>query len=73
MADSIGPGKTRFIPNDDGSLSLRRWNDPAWQTRFADAHELTGHRAGENITRLLAKAYTMGMEDKATIIKDALS
>lgn len=68
-----GPGKTRFIPNEDGSISVRRWNDPAWHTSWARAEELTGKMAGENITRLLARAYQMGMEDKATIIKAALA
>ena len=68
----IGPGKTRFIPNGDGSLSLRRWNDPSWETHFASPHDLTGPSAGENITRLLAKAYQMGMEDKVSLIRSAL-
>lgn len=69
----IGPGKTRFLANADGSLSVRRWNDPSWQTYLASAHELTGTAATATITRLLAEAYKMGMEDKATIIRQALS
>lgn len=73
MIERVGPGNTRFIPNKDGSLSLQRWNDPAWRTSFARAEELTGPQAGENITRLLAKAYIMGMEDKASLIRQALT
>jgi hypothetical protein len=68
----IGPGKTRFLPNADGSISLRRWNDPSWTTHFASGRDLTGPTAGENITRLLAKAYQMGLEDKASLIRAAM-
>jgi hypothetical protein len=71
MADT-GPGKTCFIPNEDGSITVRRWNDVGRSTRFADTHDLTGKRAPENITRLLARAYQMGMDDKATLIKQAI-
>lgn len=71
MSDT-GPGKTRFIPNDDGSISLKRWNDDGWVTQFSDAHSLKGPRGPQNTTRLLARAYQMGMEDKATIIKQAI-
>lgn len=71
MTDT-GPGKTRFIPNKDGSITVRRWNDVGWSTRFADTRDLTGKTAAENITRLLARAYQMGMDDKATIIKQAI-
>lgn len=67
-----GPGKTRFIPNTDGSINTRRWNDLSWETRFAASHDLTGKQAAENISRLLARAYQMGMEDKATLIKQAM-
>jgi hypothetical protein len=67
-----GPGQTRFIPNEDGSITLRRWNDLGWSTRFADTCDLTGKMAPENITRLLARAYQMGMDDKATIIRQAI-
>jgi hypothetical protein len=71
MTDA-GPGKTRFIPNEDGSITARRWNDESWSTRFADAHDLTGKQAPKHIARLLARAYQMGMDDKATIIKQAI-
>jgi len=70
--DDTGPGKTCFIPNEDGSITMRRWNEVGWSTRFADAHDLTGAMAPEHITRLLARAYQMGMDDKATIIKQAI-
>jgi hypothetical protein len=69
---NTGPGKTCFIPNADGSINVRRWNDLSWETRFAAHHELSGKRSSENITRLLARAYQMGMDDKATLIKQAI-
>lgn len=72
MTEQTGPGHTRFIPNEDGSISVKRWNDKGWVNRFADAHDLSGKLAPERITRLLARAYKMGMEDKATIIKRAI-
>lgn len=71
MAD-IGPGKTQFIPNEDGSISVRRWNDPAWTTHFMDAYGLTGGLAATNVAYLLARAYQMGMDDKRDLIKQAL-
>lgn len=72
MAD-IGPGKTQFVPNEDGSISVRRWNDPAWTTHFMDASELNDEGlAATNVAYLLARAYQMGMDDKRDLIKQAL-
>lgn len=71
MAET-GPGKTRFIPNEDGSITLRRWNDAGWCTLLAEAHSLRGAGATERFTRLLAEAYQMGLDDKASIIKQAI-
>lgn len=72
MSTDTGPGKTRFIANEDGSITLKRWNNDGWMTRFADAQDLQGKMAPERITWLLAKAYKMGMDDKSTIIKQAI-
>jgi hypothetical protein len=72
MSDDTGPGKTKFIPNDDGSISLKRWNDAGWVTRFADAQDLQGNLAPSHIAHLLARAYHMGMDDKASLIKQAI-
>lgn len=71
MSDT-GPGKTRFIPNEDGSISLKRWNDDGWVTRLADAQDLSGKLAAENVCRLLRTAYQMGLEERATLIKQAI-
>lgn len=60
MAEQRGPGHTSYIANEDGSISRRRWNDPAW----------TNHLVGANpsawkIASLLREAYLDGLRDKA--------
>lgn len=72
MAGQVGPGNTQFIPNDDGSISVRRWNDPSWTTRFAEAPNLDGKFAPSLISHLLARAYEMGRDDQRQIIRNAI-
>lgn len=65
---AIGPGETQYIPNDDGSISKRRWNDPAWTTHLADAEPIPAWR----VAYLLRQAYLEGWDDRAVSIRNAL-
>jgi len=64
----VGPGHTEFVPNDDGSISQRRWNDPSWTTRMLDSESLTPSQ----VAHALRAAYLAGFEDRATFILSAL-
>lgn len=66
--EARGPGETQYIPNDDGSISCRRWNDPAWTTHLVDAEPVPAWR----IAYLLRQAYLEGFDDRATLIRSAL-
>jgi hypothetical protein len=72
MSVERGPGYTQFIPNDDGSISVRHWNDPSWTNPLADRESLTGGLAASNIAHLLARAYQMGRNDQQEIIRSAI-
>lgn len=65
---AIGPGETKYITNDDGSISKRRWNDPAWTTHLADAEPIPAWR----VAYLLRQAYLEGWNDRAVSIRNAL-
>lgn len=65
---AIGPGETQYIQNDDGSISKRRWNDPAWTTHLADAEPIPAWR----VAYLLRQAYLEGWDDRAVSIRNAL-
>ena len=72
MSEERGPGHTKFIANEDGSISRRRWNDPSWTNRFANPEELKGPLGPERIAYLLARAYQMGRDDQQEIIRSAI-
>lgn len=70
MADEPrGPGETTYhVSDDDGRITKKRWNDPAWETHVATFSEL---RPWE-IASLLRKAYLEGFDDRATLIRGVL-
>ncbi len=65
---AIGPGETQYIPSDDGSISKRRWNSPAWTTHLVDAGPIPSSR----VAYLLRQAYLEGWDDRAVSIRNAL-
>lgn len=72
MGEEKGPGHTKFIANEDGSIWRRQWNDPSWTTRYCDASDLVGALAPDRITRMLADAYEMGRDDQREIVRRAI-
>lgn len=61
----IGPGHTRFVPLEDGSIVRRRWNDPTWSNRFATADDL---KSASHVAELLRAAYVEGFNDRVDCI-----
>ena len=56
-----GPGQTRFLVNDDKSISSQRWNDPSWRTVFMSQFDLSNPHV---IASALRRAYVMGYNDR---------
>jgi hypothetical protein len=63
-----GPGNTYWYANNDGSLSICRWNDRGWFSQFARSDEINP----DDVSRMLRDAYKMGLKDQQEIVRRAI-
>lgn len=69
MSEPKGPGETRYIANEDGSITRRFQNDPAWACRVTfSTEDLTPSR----VAWLLAEAHKLGWDERGLAVRRAL-